>query len=449
MVPWFSFQSLQVEIYLTCSEIASWCTALWRSTAFLWIFLACRFNFKPAAFALGLGNQGGWKTLKETDLEEVSRSTLTSLSQNLVSRKIPPNYCSELLLNFHSAKSSVKSGRYGVFKLSSRRKGRMKEDIASQFCNVHGRNYLIWTRCVSKAYPINEVVEWKSRERREGDRENFPCIIHLGPREDELCESFDSPPLSFLLSDNLEASRARKKTSRFWPSQGFLPSVNIKWVLMKAVFTRKLRITTIFPGIRFLLSPLSQPKEHLTSPMRQLHWFLGLRSKELSAMGARRAPSTCSWFPFAYISWRLCFRSNGTHICCPFPKKLITPKPYLFRESKRRCKESEGNRSIRSPGTATGTLRTASDLAVVLRGTAEPHHQSCWPPLTLGVIRGTFHSASFDGLFFDHQNFHVEMRQCTQKILSTGLLRLRPGPLLPFRLLLQQADVQVRQPQGT
>ena len=52
--------------------------------------------------------------------------------RNLVSRKIPPNYCSELLLNFHSAKSSVKSGRYGVFKLSSRRKGRMKEDIASQ-----------------------------------------------------------------------------------------------------------------------------------------------------------------------------------------------------------------------------------------------------------------------------------------------------------------------------
>jgi len=47
--------------------------------------------------------------------------------------------------------------------------------------------------------------ERERAESREGDRENFPCIIHLGPREDELCESFDSPPLSFLLSDNLEA----------------------------------------------------------------------------------------------------------------------------------------------------------------------------------------------------------------------------------------------------
>ncbi len=78
------------HIYLACSEIASWCTALWRSTAFLWIFLACRLNFKPATFALGLGGQGGWKThgskeLKETDLEEVSRSTLTSSSHDLVS----------------------------------------------------------------------------------------------------------------------------------------------------------------------------------------------------------------------------------------------------------------------------------------------------------------------------------------------------------------------------
>ena len=107
-------------------------------------------------------------------------------------------------------------------------------------------------------------------------------------------------------------------------------------------------------------------------------------------MGARWAPSTCSWFPCSYISWRLFFWSNGTtFVACNYvTRDPITSKEISKKESQKKerapfesgelCRESC---VTGSPGTATGTLRTASDLAVVLRGTAEPqinHH--CWPP---------------------------------------------------------------------
>lgn len=105
----------------------------------------------------------------------------------------------------------------------------------------------------------------------------------------------------------------------------------------------------------------------------------------------------------------------------PFSEKLITPKTYLFRESKRRCQEpvkgTEASDLLGLQLVLCGQL-LISQLCFVVRPSLRNH--SCWPPLTLGVIRGTFHSAYFDGLFFDHQNFHVEMRQFTQKSWAPG-----------------------------
>lgn len=57
-------------------------------------------------------------------------------------------------------------------------------------------------------------------------------------------------------------------------------------------------------------------------------------------------------------------------------------------EQKEMPRASEGNRSIRSPGTATGTLRTASDLSVVLRGTAEPQKSQLLASLDPGSHKG-------------------------------------------------------------